>query len=63
MILKIEIDTANAAFDHGAFLSELDSILREVALVVSMGGYGQNVTMDFPLRDTNGNTVGKLTHE
>lgn len=53
-MFRIEIDTANDAFaDQPA--TELARILREIAERVEAGDLPE-----FPVRDANGNTVGRV---
>jgi hypothetical protein len=49
---RVEIDTFNAAFEDGAH-QEVARILREIADRVEQGSDGG------PVRDINGNTVGR----
>ena len=62
MKLKIVIEMDNAAFaDAGAHI-ESARILRAAASRIEAGDLGEEEGMDgyFPLKDLNGNTVGKV---
>jgi hypothetical protein len=54
-MLRITIDTSNAAFDDDACESELSRILSTIAPRVAAGEDGGT------LRDVNGNTIGGWT--
>lgn len=57
-------DLGNAAFEEEAAGPELASIFKQLANKVaasqSQSGADHTLNQDFRLRDTNGNTVGKL---
>ena len=56
-MLKLQFDTANAAFDDP---SEISRILRQLADRLDWTG---NLPSEYPVFDLNGNRVGKLTIE
>jgi hypothetical protein len=56
MQVKITIDCDNAAFEHRPF-DEVARILQQAAIKVRLFS---KVDKRFTLRDTNGNTVGKM---
>ncbi len=56
--LKLEIELQNDAFQDGAAWYEVMNILQAAA-----NNIGQNGLNDFPLKDINGNTVGKVFFE
>ena len=52
-MFRLIVDTSNAAFEGAARGQELGKLLREVATDLEAGYSGG------PLRDLNGNTVGR----
>lgn len=65
--VRIEFDTDNAAFEDDA-IGEVEAILKRVGLqaasVRGLSGQEGGVLADLdgkPIRDTYGNTVGKIT--
>jgi hypothetical protein len=53
-MLKLTIDTSNAAFDGDDLYTECAKILRDVATAIEHGTRGG------PLHDINGNRVGRF---
>ena len=55
-MIHLKLDTSNAAFDEGNYLSEVSRILQKVVNEIDAFG-------DFPkiLRDINGNKVGTIS--
>jgi hypothetical protein len=51
-MFKVEFETGNAAFEDD-FMFEIESIFEDIVEAVSNG------MEDGPIRDSNGNTVGK----
>lgn len=58
MKLKIEIVMDNAAFEPSSG-AEVARILREFSEGVEHSSFKDNIGADMPLRDINGNTVGR----
>jgi len=61
MIYTITINTANAAFDSPYFQQEIPRVLRNAAEVITCRDFELHFRQEWPLRDLNGNTVGKVT--
>jgi len=58
-MIRIEINTDNAAFSEGDYQFEIARILQELAVNMEYNGihYGE----DQVIRDVNGNVVGSMT--
>lgn len=58
-MIKITIETDNAAFQDGGFDTEVSNILRGVARRFEIGAVAPGEFV--PLRDSNGNTIGGVS--
>jgi hypothetical protein len=60
MNVRIEFSTENASFgeSYDEYLAEFDRVLKQIALRVRRGGLGRDG--DFPVFDSNGNTIGRI---
>lgn len=56
-MLRLEIETGNAAFADGGQAAEVARILRQAASKIERGSHSG------PLHDLNGNTVGRYDLE
>lgn len=57
MTITIKINTDNAAFEDDK-ATEVHRIVREAVAILNGDDYGPGA---FPVRDSNGNTVGSVT--
>jgi hypothetical protein len=60
MSVKIEFDTGNAAFEGPGDVWEIERVLNHLAY--DFGNFKIGGSVEKPIRDSNGNTIGTLTY-